>query len=154
MASVEQRRAAISATRPTRRKRDLHGRGLRGTLTPPTIPIAKSRAVAFDELVLESVERVQRAIPELEDVAVIVEEVPPAPRRDGAPDPVPLGRVESAKGARSPVLIVHRRPVELRSAPGLEREDLVHDVVAELIAELFGLSPQQVDPDYNGGRDA
>ena len=109
--------------------------------------------MAFDELVIDSVDRIQLAIPELEDVEVMVEDVPPSRRRDGAPDPVPLGRVEPRIGTAPAQLIVHRRPIELRSAPGAEREDLVHDVVAELIAELFGLAPQQVDPDYNGGRD-
>lgn len=139
---------------PTRVARDRHGRGLRGPLTPPTLPIATSRAAAFDALVVESVERIQRSLPELEDVEVVVEEVPPAARRDGAADPVTLGRVELAGAGRPAQLVVHRRPVELRCAPGAERLDLVHDVVAELVAELFGLAPQQVDPDYNGGRDS
>lgn len=139
----------MEIARPTRKSRDRHGRGLRGTLTLPTLPIAKSRAQQFDELVLLAVERIQRAIPELEDVEVVVEEVPPGARRDGSPDPVPLGRIAAPTPLRPPQLIVHRRPIELRSAPGEEREALIQDVIAELVAELFGIAPQQVDPDYN-----
>lgn len=138
----------MTATRPTRRRRDRRGRGLRGTLTPPTIPISRSRAVAFDDLVLEAIERILMAIPELEDVEVIVEEVPLAARRGGAPDPVSLGRIELPSSGAPAQLVIHRRPIELRAAPGEEREDLVRDVVAELVAELFGLAPAQVDPDY------
>lgn len=105
----------------------------------------------FDDLVLESIERIARAYPELEDVEVLVEEVPPKERRDGSPDPVSLGRAELPSGSAPPRIVVYRRPVELRAKPGEDREDLVHDVVAELIAELLGISPQQVDPDYRGG---
>ncbi|MGB2968886.1 MAG: metallopeptidase family protein [Candidatus Nanopelagicales bacterium] len=141
----------MEIARPTRKSRDRHGRGLRGTLTLSTLPISKSRAQQFDELVLLSVERIQRAIPELDDVEVIVEEVPPGARRDGSPDPVPLGRIHAPTSIRPPQLIVHRRPVEFRSAPGEEREALIQDVIAELVAELFGIAPQQVDPDYNPG---
>ena len=139
--------------RPTRKRRDRHGRGIRGSLTPGTIPLAKSRAENFDDLVIDAVERIQMAIPELADIEVVVEEVPPAARRDGFPDPVPLGRVEVARGILTAQIVIHRRPVELRSAPGQEREDLVQDVVAELVAELFGIAPIDVDPDYDGGDD-
>jgi len=45
-------------------------------------------------------------------------------------------------------LIIHRRPIELRAPVGTEREDLVNDTVTELVAQLFGLSPIQIDPDY------
>lgn len=139
--------------RPTRRRRDLHGRGLRGTLTPSAMPIARSRAARFDELVLSSVERIQQAYPELADVEIRVEEVPLRELRDGSPDPVALGRLQPAVGREPAQLILHRRPLELRAAAGTEREDLVNDTVTELVAELFGLSPMQVDPDYGPGRD-
>lgn len=127
---------------------------MRGTLAPAVMPITRSRSQLFDEIVIDSIDRVQQAIPELEDVEISVEEVPPGRRDDGAPDPVPLGRVEPARTGMPARLIVHRRPIELRAPSGPDREDLVHDVVAELVAELFGISPEQVDPDYNQGREA
>lgn len=137
--------------RPSRRRRDIHGRGLRGTLAPAAMPISRSRAARFDELVLAAVERIQRAYPELADVEIRVEEVPLRERRDGSPDPVALGRLEAATHTRAAQLILHRRPLELRAAAGTEREDLVNDTVTELVAELYGLSPMQIDPDYDPG---
>ena len=41
---------------PTRSRRDRHGRGLRGRLVPTDIPLARSRAEQFDDLVLDAVE--------------------------------------------------------------------------------------------------
>ncbi|MEI2728673.1 MAG: metallopeptidase family protein [Candidatus Nanopelagicales bacterium] len=134
--------------RPSRRRRDLHGRGLRGTLAPATMPVSRSRAANFDELVLSAVERIQQAYPELADVEIRVEEVPLRERRDGSPDPVSLGRLHLAVAGRPAQLIIHRRPIELRAPVGTEREDLVNDTVTELVAQLFGLSPIQIDPDY------
>lgn len=139
--------------RPRRRRRDLHGRGLRGTLAPAAMPISRSRAEAFDDLVLGAVERIQQAYPELADVEIRVEEVPLRERRDGSPDPVALGRLHPAISGRPAQLILHRKPLELRAAAGSEREYLVNDTVTELVAELFGLSPIQIDPDFGVRRD-
>ncbi len=134
--------------RPSRRRRDTHGRGLRGTLAPASMPLSASRSAVFDELVIRAVERIERAYPELGDVEVLIEEVPPSELRDGSPDPIPLGRVNDAVGPRPAQLIVHRRPIELRSAVGKERDDLVNDTVTELVAALYGLAPSKIDPDY------
>ena len=41
---------------PTRR-RDLRGRGLRGTLAPPAVPLRGSRSDAFDGLVIDAAMR-------------------------------------------------------------------------------------------------
>lgn len=111
------------------------------------MPISRSRAAEFDDLVVGSVERLQRAFPELSEVEVLVDEVPSRERRDGSVDPVELGRLRPAVLGRPAQLVVHRRPIELR-ATGADRENLVHDTVVELVAELYGLSPIQIDPDY------
>ena len=112
------------------------------------MPVSRSRAANFDELVLSAVERIQQAYPELADVEIRVEEVPLRERRDGSPDPVSLGRLHLAVAGRPAQLIIHRRPIELRARVGTEREDPVNDTVTELVAQLFGLSPIQIDPDY------
>ena len=151
--AVTQRSSTGPVPRPTRRRRDRHGRGLRGTLTPPTMPISRSRAARFDELVLSSVERIERAYPELADIEIRVEEVPLRERRDGSPDPIPLGRLRPAVDGEPAARTLRRRPLERRAPAGTEREDLVNDTVTELVAELFGLSPAQIDPDYDPRRD-
>ena len=42
-----------------RSRRDRHGRGLRGTLYPATLPAAASRAERFDALVLDALEPIE-----------------------------------------------------------------------------------------------
>ena len=111
------------------------------------MPVSRSRAANFDELVLSAVERIQQAYPELADVEIRVEEVPLRERRDGSRTRV-TGRLHLAVAGRPAQLIIHRRPIELRAPVGTEREDLVNDTVTELVAQLFGLSPIQIDPDY------
>ncbi|NED81985.1 hypothetical protein G3I76_18050, partial [Streptomyces sp. SID11233] len=53
-----------------------------------------------------------------------------------------------AKDGRPPVVVVYRRPVEIRSKGREERALLVHEVVVEQVAELLGLTPESVDPRY------
>jgi predicted Zn-dependent protease with MMP-like domain len=116
------------------------------------VPLSKSRAQQFDELVLTAIDRIERVFPELGDIEIRVDDVPSYELRDGSPDPIPLGRLERGTDGSPYALVVHRRPIELRTEIGTEREDLVADTVTELVAESFGVSPSQVDPDYGLGR--
>src|SRR3954467_12965158 len=99
-----------------RRRRDRHGRGLRGVLVPPTVsvggrdvrvPLAQTRGERFDDLVLEAVEHLEeRWRKQLEGVEFAVEDVPSVPADSGeivydadvvadetAGGAVPLGRL-------------------------------------------------------------
>ncbi len=135
-------------------RRDRRGRGMRGRLVPPTLPLARSRAQQFDDLVLDAVEDLERRLgPDLEGVEFAVEDVPPEMSdfdedvlEDGM---VPLARLLPATdgGAGTPPRIVlYRRPLEARALDHEDLGDLVHDVVVEQIARLLGKDPDEVDP--------
>jgi predicted Zn-dependent protease with MMP-like domain len=136
---------------PQPRRRDRRGRGLRGPLLPAALPAARSRAEAFDEMVLDSLDRLSRRWgSQLADIEVVVEEVPDATPDDGVHPPeegVALARAEPATADRPARIVVHRRPVESRAKGRRAREDLVHDVVVEAVADLLGLAPEIVDPE-------
>ncbi|UNZ19021.1 metallopeptidase family protein [Streptomyces sp. 891-h] len=135
---------------PRPRRRDRHGRGMRGPIAPPQVPLAISRAEAFDDLVRDSVTRLERHWPQLAGVEFAVQEVPRSDNgevREGD-EAVPLGRVTEGSGERPDRVIVFRRPVEIRSRTRDERALLVHEVVVEQVAELLGLAPESVDPRY------
>ncbi|WP_431982912.1 metallopeptidase family protein [Streptomyces qinglanensis] len=132
------------------RRRDRHGRGMRGPVAPPQVPLAISRAEAFDDLVRDSVTRLERHWPQLAGVEFAVQEVPRSDNgevRDGD-EAVPLGRIAEGNGEHPDRVIVFRRPVEIRSRSRDERALLVHEVVVEQVAELLGLEPESVDPRY------
>ncbi len=134
------------------RRRDRHGRGLRGPLAPPQVPISLSRSELFDDYIRESVERLERRWPQLIDVEFAVDEVPEA--GPGEPDAtdgggVPLGRVLPARQGRKSQIVVYRRPVEIRAKSREDRAALVHEILIEQVAELLGLSPDAIDPRYD-----
>ncbi|MFE2051313.1 MULTISPECIES: metallopeptidase family protein [unclassified Streptomyces] len=137
--------------RPGPRRRDRHGRGMRGPIAPPQVPLAASRGEVFADLVQDSVERLERRWPQLADIDFLVLEVP---RLDGAADQawndeaVPLGTAEPSRDGRRGRVVVYRRPVEIRTKGRDERAALVHEVVVEQVAELLGLTPETVDPRY------
>src|SRR3954466_2403645 len=110
---------------PSRARRDRHGRGLRGRLVPPSVPLSRSRAEQFDDLVLDAVEDLERRWEkELAGVEFAVEDVPWVDH--SSPDEVvldadvledgsvPLARVLPAHrdGTREvpPRIVVYRRP--------------------------------------------
>lgn len=136
---------------PAGRRRDRHGRGLRGPLVPPVLPAWRSRRHRFDEHVLDSVERLEQRWPrELDGVEFAVEDVPPSDPAPWEHGDVPLGRFFPAQGQLPPRVVVYRRPVEGRSADERDVVLLVHDVVVEQVAQLLGLTPEQIDSEYGG----
>ncbi|MDL4814662.1 metallopeptidase family protein [Actinomadura opuntiae] len=134
------------------RRRDRHGRGLRGPLTPPQAPISRTRAERFDDLVQDEVRRLgARWGRELARVEFGVEEVPDVePWFDG---PVPLGRTVPGENGRPVRIVVFRRPVEARASGEQELGRLVRDLLVEEVADLLGLSPESVDPSYDSPDD-
>jgi predicted Zn-dependent protease with MMP-like domain len=131
------------AAEPRPRRRDRHGRGMRGPVAPPQVPLSASRAETFQDLVQDSVDRLERHWPQLADVEFLVMDVP------GTQDEsVPLGRSVPASKGQPARILVYRRPVEIRSKSRDERALLVHEVVVEQVAELLGLAPESVDPRY------
>lgn len=127
--------------------RDRRGRGLRGPLAPPEVPLSLTRAELFDELVLDSVDRLERAWPQLTKVEFAVEDVPPPDADRYSDEPVPLGRVEEAGRGEPARIVIYRRPIEVRAPLRSDQALLVHDVVVEKVADLLGLDPETIDPE-------
>jgi predicted Zn-dependent protease with MMP-like domain len=139
------------------RRRDRHGRGLRGLLVPQDVPLYRSRSERFDDLVLLAVSQLEpRWETELAGVEFAVEEIPPAEASADDPEPVPLARLEpgspgsgSTTRPASPARVVlYRRPLMARADGDEELGELVLDVIVEEFAQLLGLDPQVVDPGY------
>jgi predicted Zn-dependent protease with MMP-like domain len=148
--------SSAPGSRPVRR-RDRHGRGLRGRLIPTDIPLYRSRAQQFDDMVLDAVARLEpQWESELAGVEFAVQEVPDEEMLDA--DAVPLARIDPMHtqpgdpgGARSPRIVLYRRPLLARAEDEDELSELIFDVVVEEFAQLLGLDPETVDPGYADG---
>jgi predicted Zn-dependent protease with MMP-like domain len=128
---------------------------MRGPLAPSGLPMSRTRAEAFDDLVLDAVEHLERRWgSQLEHVQFAVEDVPPPALlgRDSA-EPVPLGSYSPVSPTAPAQVVVYRRPIEARATGLDELAELVHDVVVEEVAELLGLEPESIDPGYGEGWD-
>jgi predicted Zn-dependent protease with MMP-like domain len=141
------------------------------------VPLHRTRAEHFDDLVLQAVARLEpRWEAHLAGVEFAVEEIPPAD--DAASGPVALARVEpgglagpgrgrssgrsaasslpSAEAsagavARPPRIVVYRRPLLARADGDDDLGELVFEVIVEEFARLLGMNPEDVDPGYPAG---
>jgi len=162
------------------RRRDRHGRGLRGALAPPDVPLYRTRMERFDDLVLQAVARLEpQWEAHLSGVEFAVEEIPPLDEAaTGGRGPVPLSRLEPGSprslapepgddwpdgpatpgadrpdgkaGQGPPRIVVYRRPLMARADDEDELGELIFDVVVEEFARMLGLDPGDVDPGYAG----
>ena len=135
----------LSSGQPKRvRRRDRRGRGIRGPLVPSDLPVFRSRAQTFDDLVLDAVERLERLwARELANVDFLVEDVPPVPP---GTETIPFSRLETDPDGRARI-VVYRSPVEIRTKDPDEMALLVHETVVEEVANLLGVEPESVDPE-------
>jgi predicted Zn-dependent protease with MMP-like domain len=140
------------------RRRDRRGRGRRGELLPEgaqvgprgvRVPAWRTRAERFAALVEDEVGVLHgRWGEQLGDLRVVVEEVPPEldPPGDGVlRDGTSEGGIALAR-AEPGLVVVYRRPLELRAEGPEDLADLVHEVVVEAVADLLGMDPDEVDP--------
>ena len=147
---------------PKVRRRDRRGRGLRGRLVPPGIPLYRTRAQQFDDLVLDAVARLEpRWETELAGVEFAVQEVPEAEELADDSGPLALSRVvpgspdpqDPSRPAAPSRIVVYRRPLMARAEDDDELSDLIFDVVVEEFARVLGLDPDTIDPGYQDGFD-
>ncbi len=136
------------------RRRDRHGRGLRGPLLPQEVPGSRTRGEKFEDLVVDSAERLRELWPAaLGNVGWLVEEIPgDLEALVASGEPAPLGKYTRGTPAMGgqpeqlPVVAIYRHPVEaLCDTPGQVRE-LVHEVMIDQVAGLLNIDPDTVDP--------
>jgi predicted Zn-dependent protease with MMP-like domain len=119
---------------------------------PASVPLARTRAEIFDDLVLDTVESLERRYSrELAGVEFAVEEVPPDLNvydtdvlEDGE---VPLARLLPGEPGQTDMparIVLYRRPLEFRAMDRDDLADLVHDVIVEQVANLLGLDPDDI----------
>ncbi len=132
------------------RRRNRHGRGLRGELVLPTHPGYRTRSDRFDDFVLDSAQRLHDIWGKtLDGVRFAVDEIPPdLEQLVASAAPPPMGAYTPATDEEGPVITLYRRVVEQACGSREELQDLVHDVVVEHTAEMLGVAPETLDPVY------
>lgn len=135
---------------------------MRGPLFPTTVPVHRSRAQLFDDLVLDIVEQIDPKWRDVLDrVEFAVEDVPQVTHRH--PDEVihqsnviedssiPLsrlvpGHVDGLGREHAPRIVIYRRPLEVRGRSVPDLHALVREIIVEQLSNLLGLNPDDIDP--------
>lgn len=137
--------------RQRERKRDRHGRGVRGPLSlsgpysPARPPIDAGRSARFDDIVGDCVDQLERRLGDkLDTVEFAVEDVPDELGEAGGD--LALGTVLTSVDGKSTRIVVYRRPIELRAKGRLETADVVLDVLVAELVTLLAIDADQIDP--------
>lgn len=140
------------------KRRDRHGRGLRGRLATPNaytgvaVPVAREVAPAafFTRCVTDALAQISRACPPaLAAMDVGVEDVPTV--TPAWVDRVPLAAAVSATPTKNGQVVVFRRPIERRARTRSGLRILVYRTIVEQLSEATGIPIDEIDP--GGHRD-
>src|SRR5690349_16071331 len=108
------------------RRRERHGRGIRGPIAWPPVPAMETRRERFDALVLDAADRVRPHLgTRYAELEFAVEDVPPTDPAPWEEQAAPLGRLLRGTTTRPHRVVVYRRPVELRAQDDQELSDIV-----------------------------
>ena len=146
----------MTEARRPRRHLDRHGRGLRGpvsrpsTFAPRGLPLKRSGAARFDDIVAVEVTRLEKQLPEVVTrVEFAIEDVP-----NLEPDvrAIPLTHASGGTAHDPYRIVVFRRPIELRAErTGAGLTWMIRSALVLELADVLGLSPEQIDPDFDEG---
>ena len=129
------------------RRRDRHGRGLRGAVVPPNLPAWRTRANRFDDFLSTELARYRaRWGEEMSRIDFGVLEVPeyePAPWEDGVPLArfLPFERPAKVIGR----VIFYRQPMLRAAARTPDPRVFLHSVVNEQLASALDRNPEEFD---------
>ena len=127
--------------------RNTHGRGVRRPTFGTRLPRYRTRCGVFDDLVAAQIRRLSAGWPEMvRSVQFGVEDVPPS-------DPTPwdgtsgvYSRSFPAGRGVPPRIILYRMPIQHQTRNRMELELIIRDELVQQLAELYGRSPEQIDP--------
>ena len=118
------------------------------TFAPRGLPLKRSAAARFDDIVAVEVTRLEKQLPEVVTrVEFAIEDVPNLP--EGA-DEIPLTHSTGGTAHDPYRIVVFRRPIELRAErTGASLTWLIRSALVMELAAVLGLSPTQIDPDFD-----
>lgn len=112
----------------------------------PVLPTSRER---FDQLVVGCVAAIEdRWAAKLGLVEYAVEDTPQLPDDWSVEHRVPLSSLIRGHGGTPSRLVIFRRPLEHRAENRADLEALVRTVLVQQVAELLGMSPEDVDPGW------
>lgn len=129
------------------RRRDRHGRGVRGPVVPPTLPAWRTRSDRFDQALAAEISAYRRIYGhEMSHLDFGVLEVPehdPAPWEHGVPLArfLPFERPAKITGR----IVFYRMPILHAARREPDPTYFLHLVVTEQLAAALGRSPEDFD---------
>jgi len=116
---------------------------------PRGLPLQRSAAAQFDEVVAIEVTRLEKRLPQV--VARVEFAIEDVPNLEFDATEIPLTHSTGGTSHEPYRIVVFRRPIELRCETGADLHALIHTVLVEQVSELLGRPPEEIDPRYDLG---
>lgn len=129
------------------KRRDRHGRGIRGPSLPPALPAWRTSAEKFDDIISWDLGTFRRHLgPLMDKLDFAVLDVPgqdPAPWEDGVPlcRFLPFERPSKVHGR----IIFYRMPILEAARRTPDPRLFIHDVVTSQLASALDMDPEDID---------
>ncbi|MDO5727016.1 MAG: metallopeptidase family protein [Bowdeniella nasicola] len=130
------------------RRRDRHGRGIRGPLLPPTLPGWQSQRERFNELVRDAARELTLRYPKLRSIEFAVEDVPPSAPGQYEPHAISIARsfaADHSRGLRYRT-VIYRLPITTRTRSWAETTHLVRYALASQCSSFLNIDPRELYP--------
>ncbi len=131
-------------------RRDRHGRGPRGPLFPPALPVRQTWRQSFEQVIAWHAQDMVDRFPELTGIEIAIEDAPPSdPAPWERPNTVMCRTFPADRGAQlRPRVVLYRLPIHARAGratvrtPQARMHYLVRSLLAEGLSDVSGIDPQ------------
>lgn len=127
-------------------QQDRRGRGRRGILYSPLLPVFRTRREYFDELVVELATEACQFHPEIRKIEFAVEDVPPSnPGYAESKEPVMARMFPANRAARMPArLVIYRMPLQYPSRRTMPLKSLLRQVLEVQLSSYLDCEPEDI----------
>ncbi|MDO5721651.1 MAG: metallopeptidase family protein [Actinomycetaceae bacterium] len=138
------------------RKRDRHGRGLRGPLFAPGTPARLTWREAFQQAIAWHAQDMVDRFPELAGIEIAIEDAPPSDPAPWEPRSKVMCRTFPADRAARlrPRVVLYRLPIHSRAGRASIRDPygsahtLIRSLLAEGLSDVSGIDPNALYGDF------
>lgn len=129
--------------------RNRHGRGMRTPMFGIRLPRYRTSSGMFDDMMASQIRRLAEAWPDLvKPVQFAVEDVPPSQPAPWESTPHTMSQCFPSSRGIPARIVVYRLPIQSKAAGRPELQWAIRDELVSRIAELYGRSPEEIDPDW------
>ncbi len=128
------------------KRKDTHGRGLRGIIIPPNLMGYRTKQKYFEQTIIDIAKKAQAKWPQITKIEFCTQNVPPSDPAPWEGNEIILGRTFDQDWTHNlPARIVlYKLPILARAKNKFEIKNILQDIICQQLSYILNISDKEV----------